>query len=149
MSSILHRVSIDAAPESVQELVATTDGVEQWWTARRVGGNAGLGGTVEAYFGDSAEPAAVFEVVEQTPEKIVWLCVAGPDDWLGTRVNFEFKPFTGGGTTLLFSHEGWQAENEFMHGCSTNWGAYLASLKLGAEGRGFQPYPAGEISRWG
>jgi hypothetical protein len=36
-----------------------------------------------------------------------------------------------------------------MSGCSTNWGSYLTSLKTGAEGFGFQPYPAGEISRWG
>ena len=35
-----------------------------------------------------------------------------------------------------------------MANCSTNWGAYLTSLKKGAEGSGFTPYPAGEISRW-
>jgi hypothetical protein len=35
-----------------------------------------------------------------------------------------------------------------MSGCSTNWGAYLASLKSGVEGLGFRPYPGGEISRW-
>ena len=28
-------------------------------------------------------------------------------------------------------------------GCSTNWGAYLTSLKTGAEGVGFRPYPQG------
>ncbi len=36
-----------------------------------------------------------------------------------------------------------------MAGCSTNWGAYLTSLKTGAEGGAFGAYPAGEISRWG
>jgi hypothetical protein len=39
-----------------------------------------------------------------------------------------------------------------MHGCSTNWAAYLMSLKSGAEGQGFNAYPggeiSGEISRW-
>ncbi len=34
-----------------------------------------------------------------------------------------------------------------MHGCSTNWAAYLISLKAGAEGHQFAPYPAGEMSR--
>jgi hypothetical protein len=42
----------------------------------------------------------------------------------------------------------WQQENEFMNGCSTNWAAYLMSLKSGAEGQGFIAYPNGEISRW-
>jgi hypothetical protein len=36
-----------------------------------------------------------------------------------------------------------------MSGCSTNWGAYLTSLKTGSEGLEFRPYPHGEISRWG
>ena len=36
-----------------------------------------------------------------------------------------------------------------MSGCSTNWGAYLTSLKAGAEGGAFAAYPASEISRWG
>ena len=35
-----------------------------------------------------------------------------------------------------------------MSGCSTNWGAYLTSLKIGAEGLDLRPYPGGEISRW-
>jgi MFS family permease len=51
--------------------------------------------------------------------------------------------------TAVFSHEGWKQENEFMNGCSTNWASYLMSLKSGAEGYGFNPYPGGEISRWG
>ena len=35
-----------------------------------------------------------------------------------------------------------------MSGSSTNWAAYLMSLRSGAKGRGFNPYPGGEISRW-
>ena len=35
-----------------------------------------------------------------------------------------------------------------MANCSTNWCAYLMSLKTGAEGSGFTPYPAGENNRW-
>jgi hypothetical protein len=46
------------------------------------------------------------------------------------------------------SHADWREANEFMHGCSTNWGAYLTSLKPGAEHGEFAAYPAGEMSRW-
>ena len=48
----------------------------------------------------------------------------------------------------MFSHEGWKQENEFMNGCSTNWAAYLMSLKSGAEDHGFNAFPGGEVSRW-
>ena len=37
---------------------------------------------------------------------------------------------------------------ELAASCSTNWAAYLMSLKTGAEGHGFNAYPGGEISRW-
>ena len=91
----------------------------------------------------------MFKVIERSSEEIIWETLDGPEDWIGTRIVFALMPRSDGGTTLLFSHEGWREENEFMHGCSTNWAAYLMSLKSGAEGHGFSPYPNGEISRWG
>jgi uncharacterized protein YndB with AHSA1/START domain len=44
MADILHRISIDADPERVRELVSTKQGVEHWWTAHPVGGTDRLGG---------------------------------------------------------------------------------------------------------
>jgi uncharacterized protein YndB with AHSA1/START domain len=148
MPNILHRLSIDAPPERVHQLAATREGIEQWWTGHPVVGDEKIGGQLSVYFNSPGEPAATFEVVDRSPDQIVWRCVAGPHDWIDTRITFALKPRADGGTTLLFSHEGWQQENEFMNGCSTNWGAYLTSLKSGAEGHGFNAYPGGEISRW-
>jgi uncharacterized protein YndB with AHSA1/START domain len=148
MPTILHRLSIDAPPERVYQLAATREGIERWWTGRPVAGEDQTGGQLSVYFGDHADPAATFEVVKSSPEKIVWLCVDGPPDWIETRITYALKPRDDGGTTLLFGHEGWQQENEFMNGCSTNWASYLMSLKSGAEGHGFNAYPGGEISRW-
>ncbi len=148
MSNILHRLSIDASPERVRDLIATKEGVEQWWTARPLSGDDSRGGEFQVYFSDSDRAAATFEVVERAPEEIVWRCIEGPGEWRNTRIRFDLRPAATGGTTLLFTHEGWQHESEFMHGCSTNWAAYLMSLKAGAEGLDFTPYPAGEVSRW-
>jgi hypothetical protein len=147
MPNILHRLSIDAPPQRVHEL-AGKEGIQRWWTTRPVAGEDSVGGRLEVYFRDHAGAAAVFEVLERGPERTVWRCVEGPRDWHDTRITFALKPRDDGGTTLLFSHEGWREENEFMNGCSTNWAAYLMSLKSGAEGHGFNPYPGGEISRW-
>jgi hypothetical protein len=66
----------------------------------------------------------------------------------GVEVAVVAGPGSRGGTTLLFTHAGWQQDCEFMSGCSTNWGSYLTSLKAGAENDAFAAYPAGEISRW-
>ena len=148
MPNILHRLTIDAPPERVHELAATREGIERWWTGHPVAGEDAVGGRFEVYFGEPGEPAATFEMIERSPQQIVWRCVAGPRDWIDTRVNYALKPRDDGGTTLLFSHADWQHENEFMNGCSTNWASYLMSLKSGAEGHGFHAYPGGEISRW-
>jgi uncharacterized protein YndB with AHSA1/START domain len=148
MPNILHRLTIDAPPERVHDLAATREGIQRWWTSHPVTGEDAIGGRVAVYFSDEGSAAAVFEVLERTAQRIVWRCVEGPEDWRDTRITFGLTPRDDGGTTLLFSHEGWSHENEFMNGCSTNWAAYLMSLKSGAEGRGFNPFPGGEISRW-
>jgi uncharacterized protein YndB with AHSA1/START domain len=149
MAEILHRVSIDAPASEVHDLIASTKGIESWWTGRAVGGETAVGEKLAVYFSRAEEPAAVLEVVADTPDEIVWRCLEGPEDWRGTRITFALKPDGNGGTTLLFEHAGWREPNEFMGGCTTNWGAYLTSLKSGAEGNGFGAYPAGEVSRWG
>jgi len=148
MASILHRLSIDAPPELVHQLAATKQGIEQWWTGRPVTGDEEIGGRLSVYFSDPTRPAATFEILESNAAEVRWRCVAGPGEWIDTRITYSLKPRADGGTTLLFSHSGWEQESEFMNGCSTNWASYLMSLKSGAEGRGFMAYPDGEISRW-
>jgi uncharacterized protein YndB with AHSA1/START domain len=148
MPEILHRISIDAAPRRVHDLVASTDGVGRWWTGRALTGEHTVGSSISAYFGDAEKPAAVMRVLTDTPDDVEWEVVAGPDSWVGTRITFALRPRDDGGTTLLFTHAGWRETSEFMSGCSTNWGAYLTSLKTGAESGAFGAYPAGEISRW-
>jgi Activator of Hsp90 ATPase homolog 1-like protein len=148
MAEILHRISIAASASNIHELIATKEGIESWWTGRAVGGDTALGERLALYFSRGDTPSAVMEVVSDTPQEIVWRCVEGPEDWRETRIIFSVRPSSGDGTTLLFEHAGWREPNEFMGGCTTNWGAYLTSLKSGAEGNGFGAYPAGEVSRW-
>ena len=149
MPDILHRISIDAPQEHVHDLIATTDGVARWWTGRPLDGESAVGGRFGVYFGDMEKPAAVMQVVTDTPDEVSWRVVEGPGEWIDTVITFALRSTGAGQTTLLFSHSDWRAASEFMSGCSTNWGAYLTSLKTGAEGNGFGAYPAGEISRWG
>ena len=144
MPDILHRFTIDAPRERVHGLIATKEGVERWWTAHP---NTGDDTTFQVFFGGE-DPAATMHVVEETPEQVVWRVVGGPADWIDTTITFTLERRPDDGTTLLFTHADWREANEFMHGCSTNWGAYLTSLKSGAERGEFAAYPAGEMSRW-
>lgn len=149
MPDILHRISIAAPQKRVHDLVATTDGVALWWTGRPLTGDGAFGSSFGVYFGAADKPAAVMEVVCDTPDEVAWRVIDGPGEWIDTVITFALQSRADDDTTLLFSHSGWRAASEFMAGCTTNWGAYLTSLKVGAEGREFGPFPAGEISRWG
>jgi len=105
MPNILHRISIDAPAEKVHELVATREGIEQWWTGHRVAGDDNLGGEIAVYFHHPADaPAASFAVFERSPAQVVWRCVRGPQDWIDTRISFALTTRDDGGATLLFSH---------------------------------------------
>src|SRR5262245_37189314 len=133
MPDILHRISIDAPAKRVHDLIASTDGIARWWTGRPLTGVHEIGSSFSVYFGDAERPAAVMEVLSDTIGQVVWRVTGGPDSWIDTRITFTLRPRSHGGTTLLFTHAGWPAASEFMSGCSTNWGAYLTSLKTGAE----------------
>lgn len=148
MPDILHRISIDAPSERVHDLIANTDGIGRWWTGRPVDGDTEVGGRFGVYFGDADQPAAVMRVVADTSGEISWRVEEGPDSWIDTVITFALRPSGDEATTLLFTHAGWSEASEFMSGCSTNWGAYLTSLKTGAESDRFAAYPHGEISRW-
>lgn len=148
MPDILHRISIDSPKDRVHDLIATTDGIARWWTGRPLTGRSAVGERFRVYFGDAEDAAAVMEVVSDTPDEVAWRVVDGPLPWIDTVITFALRPTDDGGTTLLFTHAGWREAGEFMGGCTTNWGAYLTSLKTGAEGRQFAAFPDGEISRW-
>ena len=105
MPNILHRLSIDAPPERVHQLAATREGIQRWWTATRSPATTRSAGNCPS---TSAIPPTQLQP--------------------STRITYALKPRDDGGTTLLFSHEGWQQENEFMNV--------------------FNAYPGGEISRW-
>jgi uncharacterized protein YndB with AHSA1/START domain len=144
---ILHRISIDASPERGHELVSTKSGLEQWWSGHPVEGDETIGGRLSFSFG-GPDPAAVMQIVEDRPEQTIWRCVDGPADWLDTEIEFEFRPNSDGGTTLLFTHANWNDANEFMANCSSEWASYLIGIKKGLEGGAFTPYPVGQVSRW-
>jgi uncharacterized protein YndB with AHSA1/START domain len=126
MVDILHRVGVNApSPEKVYDALTTVEGLASWWTDDTKG-SAEVGGVLEFRF-----PAGGFdmEVLEQQPsERVSWKVVDGPQEWVGTTVDWQLRQ-DGDLTIVLFKHQGWKEPVEFMHHCSTKWATYLMSLK--------------------
>jgi uncharacterized protein YndB with AHSA1/START domain len=126
MPDILHRVGVTSpTPEPVYEALTSLDGLAGWWT-RDVEGATDVGGVIEFRF-----PLGGFdmEVVQRDPgRRVTWKVVGGPDEWVGTTVDWQLRQ-DGDHTIVLFSHQDWKEPVEFMHHCSTKWATYLMSLK--------------------
>ena len=140
MPDIRHRVAISAPLDDVYEAVATTKGLSEWWTRDGVRGDSSEGSRLQFSFGQP-EPAAVMEVTRLSPDgNVSWDCVAGHDEWVGTKITFDLTQ-ADAETVLLFTHADWREPVEFMAHCSTRWAYFLLSLKSYLEtGRG-TPFP--------
>ncbi|GAB3652457.1 SRPBCC family protein [Glycomyces tarimensis] len=125
MVAILHRVGITAPREAVFAALTEIEGLKGWWT-EETSGDARLDGVVAFRFPQGGFDMKVLEA--EKGERVVWNVVDGPEEWVGTRVDWELRT-EGDYTIVLFTHQGWAEPVEFMHHCSTKWATYLMSLK--------------------
>jgi hypothetical protein len=146
MPEIRHRVGVVAPPATVYEQLATTSGLQQWWT-EDVRGTSSIGDNLTFRFG-APDRGFVMEVVELVPdERVAWRCVEGPAEWVGTDITFDLR--AGDETAILFTHAGWREPVEFMYHCSAKWASYLIGLKQGVESGHHRPFPHDErVSSW-
>jgi uncharacterized protein YndB with AHSA1/START domain len=137
MFSILHRLGIKSSAGEVYRALTTRQGLAGWWADTR--GNCDVGGVIEFHFGTRGRIDV--KVLDLDPGKhITWQVVDGPQDWIGSKVSFELKQ-EGEQTTLLFRHDGWKEQSEFMHHCTTKWATFLLSMKALVETGKGTPFP--------
>ena len=148
MVDILHRVGVlTPGPERVYEALTTIDGLAGWWTVDTKGSGDQVGDLLLFRF--PSVGGFDMEVVELQPsERVVWRVVDGPDEWVGTTIEWDLSQ-AGDHTVVLFTHRGWAEPVEFMHHCSTKWGSFLMSLKSFVETGEGAPAPRDvQVSDW-
>lgn len=149
MASIRHRIGIsNTTVEAVYNSVATKKGLSKWWTTT-IEGESKLGHVLNFLFSNGGPS---FKVLKLEPySEVLWECVSGPDEWLGTYIRFDIYE-NNGEIILLFEHCDWKDEVEFMSHCSTQWAYFLIELKneLSSIGKA-KPYGSDSfipISNW-
>ena len=151
MFDIVHRVGIKAPTTQVFTALNTLEGLSQWWT-EEVQGSPRVGGQIEFTFRTpegKVKGKMVMEVEEdRTPEYLLWCCVDGPAEWIGTRISYQLSE-QDGQTIVLFAHRGWEEAVEFTAHCSTKWATFLLSLKSLLETGKGRPSPDDlKIDNW-
>jgi len=142
MTEILHRIEIAAPPARLFEAITTKRGFEGWWTddvvaEPRLGSVAKFG-----FFGHGI----VFDMridALTPPHRVHWTCLAGPEDWVGTEIEFRLTPEDDGGTRLDFTHGKWRRLDGHYPSSNTTWGHLMHRLKAYAEGKSPGPYFVG------
>lgn len=139
MATMHHQVWIDAEPKQVYEALATTTGIEGWWTDR-VESDEEEGGTLTVGF-EGGTVEYTFEIAEHSPgHRVVWDCMDGPEEWVDTELYWEMMAGQDGGTVLLFKHMDWEQASEFFALCNSTWGALMFVLKDFVEGKSPGPW---------
>jgi uncharacterized protein YndB with AHSA1/START domain len=137
MPDILHMVGVKSSPVDVYHALTTVEGLSGWWTTTTQG-DSQIGGVLQFRFGTGGFDMKVLEL--RPAERVLWQVVAGPEDWVGTTIDFDLKR-NGDWTNVRFNHAGWKAPTEFMHQCSTKWAVFLMSLKSLLETAQGAPWP--------
>jgi uncharacterized protein YndB with AHSA1/START domain len=138
MSDILHRVGIKSSASDTYRALTTRQGLAGWWTTD-TRGSCDLGGVIEFHFGTRGRiDMKVLEL--DAARRVLWQVADGPADWIGSKVSFELKQ-EGEQTTVLFRHQGWNEQSEFMHHCSTKWASFLMGMKSLIETGKGAPFP--------
>ncbi|WP_327088077.1 SRPBCC domain-containing protein [Nonomuraea sp. NBC_01738] len=143
MLDILHRIGVVTPdPGKVYEALTTVEGLAAWWTEE----TRDVDGILQFRFSAGGFD---MEVIEARPsERVVWRVVDGPEEWIGTTVEWDLRQ-DGDYTIVLFAHRGWREQVEFMNHCSTKWGSFLMSLKALVEtGKGAPAPDDVQISDW-
>lgn len=138
MVDILHRIGITAPRDEVYAALTERERLAAWWTTD-TRGDGEPGGTLAFRFGEAG--GFDMKVLDaKAGEHVLWEVVDGPEEWIGTRARWDLST-AGEYTIVLFKHEGWREQVEFMHHCSTRWATYLMSLKELVETGTGAPHP--------
>lgn len=135
MNNIALKIGTSCDPEEALKALNTIDGLSKWWTSQTEG-STNVGETITFKFG---EARVDMKVVTSTDELVLWECLSGPEEWVGTQV--EFKLVREPETTVFFRHKGWSSESPFLHHCSMKWAVFLLSLKQALEEGHGLPFP--------
>jgi uncharacterized protein YndB with AHSA1/START domain len=126
MPEIMHTVQMNASPAQIYCALTDQGPLQGWWTKNRK-----VEAKVEALAEFQLDRKIVVKMrVKELKEgvRVVWQCVAGSPDWIGTEITFDLAA-QGNETLVRFRHRNWREATDFMGLCSAKWARFLFSLK--------------------
>ena len=136
MPNVCLTIGTTAPASRVLGMINSIEGLRQWWTPQTTGSTE-VGGVLEFRFD---APGPDMKVLESNNNRVVWECIGGPEEWIGTTVAFDVTE-ADDQTHLMFKHANWPNESPFFYHCSTKWAVFLLSLRSCLETGKGMPFP--------
>lgn len=120
------------APADIVEWLDDPGGIAGWWSDE-VSGSAGSPGD-EFHVTFPTSPVVFdLEVTEVSGDAIEWHVSENPPWWKDTTIRFELSESADGGSTLLFTHAGFDPEDPIIGVITPAWVRFLDNLVAVAE----------------
>lgn len=129
MAQIDHEIKIDAPIETVKQALTTISGLRSWHTSA-MDGDIKLNGILISKAKD--KPAFHWKIMSLEPT-VIWECIEGPGDSVGTQAIFNFSETKDGRVLVELSHTEWPHQHGNYRKCNTLWAILLHHLKNYAE----------------
>lgn len=129
MTKIEHEIKVKASPEQVAQALTSAAKLEAWHGGRVTPVDHGW----RFAFADGT-PAFQWAVqAGGSRDEIVWECVEGPGNSIGTTVSFKVSPADKGRTLVELAHSGWPNTGGNYRKCNTQWAILLHHLRAFVE----------------
>lgn len=113
MVDIFHCLRMNASPDDVFRAVTEDELLRPWWA-------------------NEGAPLDVRCVEISDGARVVWRCIDGPPEWIGTDIAFAFVA-EGCETVVRLTHKNWREASEAFAHTTTKWGRVLMALKSRVE----------------
>jgi uncharacterized protein YndB with AHSA1/START domain len=123
MAEIEHEIKIVASSEQVQKALTHHDSLSRWHKAKVEGTNDEI---------ELSYPNGIvfrWRVLSSSPQKVIWHCLKGPGDSVGTEAHFKITSISPARTLVELTHRGWPSTYGNFRKCNTLWGGLLHRLK--------------------
>lgn len=127
MADIIQEFTVKSPPPRVFQIIATPEGLAQWWTKTSVG-EPRKGAEYSLGFGPGYEWSG--RVTRYVPDSAFEIEITkAHSDWQGTRVGCELRADGKDATRVRFYHKGWPTENEHWRVSCYCWAMYLRIMR--------------------
>lgn len=130
--AIKARFDAQCPPGDVMKWLSSTEGIAGWWSDSVTGSAASKGDAFHVTF-PTTEAVFDLEVTEMTESALSWHVPESPPWWKGTTIRFELSRGEEGGTSLLFTHSGFEPDDPIIAVITPAWVGFIDNLVEVAE----------------